>query len=327
MSRKKGFTLVELLVVIAIIGILIALLLPAVQAAREAARRMQCTNNLKQLGIASHNYHDTYGTLPPLYIYYGAAQDNYPAWGWGVLIMQFMEMDNIYDQFSPDTRTLQSVCNGNNPTTVDYELMSTYLPAFGCPSDNGGELNDRRNFPATNVLNKSNHPLAKANYVASQGMQFCQSRYDEDFWSSDPGAPKPRGMFYGNSDLTLAKCKDGTSNTFLFGERSTDNEAAYWIGCGRVRQDAAWGTPKIAGRTHVLLNPVPGSTNNYKGFSSWHPGGANFCFTDGSVHFIAETIDYGMGGWSWRTGIQNENTLGTYQKLSVRDDELPLGRF
>ena len=144
---SRGFTLIELLVVIAIIAILIALLLPAVQQAREAARRTQCRNNLKQIGLALHNYHDTFRLFPPGVIRDG--QNNSEAWGWTVFILPFLEQANLYNQLDPDTYRLRDLLAGLNPTypapTANAAILQNPLSVFICPSDpNSGRAHERR---------------------------------------------------------------------------------------------------------------------------------------------------------------------------------------
>ena len=178
MRRKKvtAFTLVELLVVIAIIGILIALLLPAVQAAREAARRMQCTNNLKQIGIALHNYHDTHRNLPAVLSFYRTSYTTLGSplqncfWGWQMSIAPFMELQNIHDFFEvsqkPCMEIAEAVKNGTPKGLEWYETMKAPLSPFRCPSDGNGDTSDVRDFgTGVGLLNKATHPMGGANYV------------------------------------------------------------------------------------------------------------------------------------------------------------------
>ncbi|PQO43438.1 DUF1559 domain-containing protein, partial [Blastopirellula marina] len=150
-SRYRGFTLVELLVVIAIIGVLIALLLPAVQQAREAARRMQCTNNLKQIGLAMHNYHDTYQSFP-------SGFNNYTGWGWAAAILPFVEQRAMYDQIN----NTQSLMDLSNATIL--ASAQTQLDNYRCPSDVAPALNDK-SLPTVVVQEE----IAYASYVASMG--------------------------------------------------------------------------------------------------------------------------------------------------------------
>jgi prepilin-type N-terminal cleavage/methylation domain-containing protein len=150
MSRKprtQGFTLVELLVVIAIIGILVALLLPAVQAARAAARRMQCGNNLKQIGLAIQNYHDTHKLMPPGWLHPGAS--NHEAWSWSVLILPFMEQGPMHDRLGVHHRLLYQAMLAPDALEVK-ELVESPLEIYICPGDTGylrpGLIHNSRNF-------------------------------------------------------------------------------------------------------------------------------------------------------------------------------------
>ena len=194
-SFKRGFTLVELLVVIAIIGVLVALLLPAVQSAREAARRMQCVNNLKQLGVATHNYHDTYLTFPSGFIRTSNAQ----GWGWGALTLPFIEQGPLHDRLQVTRANLDAVIASPPPDLA--ELVQTSLAAFHCPSDTG--------FDANRILppgNRGRNGIAgiqpgMSNYKGVAGVLSPQHR---------PGGSPPtvsrdsRGMFFGNSGVRKA---------------------------------------------------------------------------------------------------------------------------
>ena len=141
--HRAGFTLVELLVVIAIIGILIALLLPAVQAAREAARRAQCTNNLKQFGLAVHNYHDTYGSFPMGWMIDTSHSGNPSGWGWQVYLMPFMEQGTLFDAMDPNQYSLYEVSNSLNPRN-DCHILQTEIDSSRCPSDDTDSPNPNR---------------------------------------------------------------------------------------------------------------------------------------------------------------------------------------
>jgi prepilin-type N-terminal cleavage/methylation domain-containing protein len=314
----NGFTLVELLVVIAIIGVLIALLLPAVQAAREAARRMQCTNHLKQVVIAMHNYHDTNSVLPPGYIYWEGGTQNggsRPWWGWNVFIFPFMEQESLYKELDTRTRTLQTVCRGNNITgttntltAADKLLVQTIIGPLRCPSDNGNALNDDTtnfgNSTKTVYLLQADNPVAKSNYAA------CMGSTDRDANQVYPGTYDNDGMFYCNNSKNFSAIEDGTSNVFFVGEVATQIGdfkyfACTWLGVGNpgclgngsqattgALEDNDTGVYRSIRRakTDIVINSA--NLNNLnKGYSSCHASGANFGFGDGSIHYITETIN------------------------------------
>lgn len=282
--HKKGFTLVELLVVIAIIGILIALLLPAVQAAREAARRSQCTNNMKQIGLALHNYHDANKRFPAGFTYRGGSgQCNY---GWCVAIMPYMEQQAFYDQLDPGGIPLyQRYVSG--ATAADKALLQQKFGALRCPSDTGKDLANSINFGSNDYFD-----VALTNYVASAGYGGYPTTTNDS-----------RGVFYGNSWNRFADITDGTTNTFAAGERcygqpgsgSHHQHAATWVGVGRNNSYGADATLRTLARNSFVLNfdyAEAGQPQNMgKGCASYHPGGANYLLCDGSVHFLSETTD------------------------------------
>ena len=231
--RRCAFTLIELLVVIAIIGILIALMLPAVQAARESARRMQCKNNLKQIGLALHGYHDVQGCFPSGYISAvgsgGAANDLGPGWGWGSLVLPYLEQSTVGQQI----RYGLDITNPANAAVRTISLL-TYL----CASDGGQKifavdsLGD--SSPYTTPVKDSNGNAAEAahgNYVGIFGNPEI---------TPDPGFLNPTndprrtsihwGMFYRNRAVRIADVTDGTSSTLFVGERSSNLAYATWTG-------------------------------------------------------------------------------------------------
>ncbi|HMC11106.1 MAG TPA: DUF1559 domain-containing protein, partial [Pirellulaceae bacterium] len=224
MSRRyrRGFTLVELLVVIAIIGVLVALLLPAVQAAREAARRSQCMNNLRQIGLALHTYHDTFRVFPPSYLTVpggGGAMgppdsengDAGPGWTALMLLLPQIEQANLYNSFDINT-TAWSAKNA----TVAQTPVKTYI----CPSANHHPIT----YPVVNDSGKTLATFARGHYVANAGRL--------DIWD-EPTADLSRiadGPFYRNSRTRMADITDGLSNTVFFGEQTPTHNNSTWVG-------------------------------------------------------------------------------------------------
>jgi len=319
-KRKLGFTLVELLVVIAIIGVLVALLLPAVQAARESARRMRCGNNLKQLCLALQNYESAYNKLPPGWIASpglmhtdassGTGTDGWGSWGWPALVLKYMEQGNLSETLKVGDLDMRSALD--NPSSL--ALMQTKYPSFRCPSDVAPLLNDKR--PITGFANQTRH-LSTSNYVGWNSGSWG--------WIPGTGGPQERlGIFAMNSQTRFAEITDGLSNTFAIGERSYKNAitaSGNQIACGAAvifgnrwgnhrensRRNPQFGNTNTLGLGEGHINSTltgdpnnPGLNNNSicaRGVFSYHPGGAQFGLVDGSVHFISQNID-------WRSDIE-----------------------
>jgi len=278
LRRTRAFTLVELLVVIAIIGILIALLLPAVQAAREAARRSQCTNNLKQIGLALHNYHDAKNVLP--FGTNGCCSG--PGAPWSGSILPYMEQGALYDQV--DWGLLST-------DPVNLPLFQTVIPGYVCPSDPESSRPVRNSTP----YNQNPSPSMALWYPGSMG----PTNQDSCHYCPDPApsycccggsfdATNPGCGVFGRhvSAIKFVHIKDGTSNTIMAGE-SLPGEC-------RFHMVFAHNFP-LASTNIPLNNPYNGNPDDWAnscGYKSRHPGGANFLLCDGSVHFFAETIDY-----------------------------------
>jgi prepilin-type N-terminal cleavage/methylation domain-containing protein/prepilin-type processing-associated H-X9-DG protein len=307
-ARRTAFTLVELLVVIAIIGILIGLLLPAINAAREAGRRIQCRNNLKQVGLALHGYHGAYQQFPPAYRSQvgsgGPSNDKGPGWGWAALILPFMEENSLFGRIHFD----KDITDPAN-TAARLTIVRTCL----CPSDNGAstfnvdKLGDSSANYGTPLTDASGNPLqvAHSNFVGVFGAPEITP--DPGFLLSDPRrSTAHRGMFCRNSAVQFRDVTDGTSHTLFVGERSSTLAYATWAGAvtgGQVppKQPDTYsygpeGAPVLLlGHTgdatdvppHTPNSPV----NHVDDFWSQHPQGVNFLFVDGSVHIIANTID------------------------------------
>jgi len=326
MRAKNGFTLVELLVVIAIIGVLIALLLPAVQQAREAARRMSCNNNLKNLVLGLHNHHDTYGQLPHGGFDGGSSEES---WGWGAYILPFIEQTSLYDRLGVADQTLTDALNDTSGTPSPRELTQTKLDIFICPSDPGGHLMDGgqmnggtgRHFNGNSSVN-SDFRVAKSNYIGVCGMFDVDHR-------------KNNGLLFRGSEIRFADIVDGTSNTFLLGERNLYCAQGAWVGNRNPGGGGSQGNDYTHGRITQPLNEPDNATHHcVEGFASEHPGGGLFAYADGSVHFISDTIDYNIAGIDPNDQAAdddppnfNANNLGTYQRLGVRDDGQPIGEY
>lgn len=313
--RKPGFTLVELLVVIAIIGILVALLLPAVQAAREAARRMECSNNLKQLGLALHNYHDTYKVFPPALMGSGRFNDpNYHAAHGGVknttgwaLLLPFYEQTVIADQYDFGRCSSSSSPYGATVAGADTDndtLYNAKLKVLECPSQpQAGEVSDYA--PGTTNF-YSRRQAIRTSYLFSAG---STTDYSASWSTYSPYVYQ--GVFGNDGAARFADITDGTANTILLGEAAG----------GRFKTSLEYGPWGMTGTHTCCHGYVPSYSSStlsqayadiysadwninedYNGdpqrrtyawvFSSVHPGGAQFAFADGSIHFLPETINY-----------------------------------
>ena len=291
-SRRKprrGFTLIELLVVIAIIAILIALLLPAVQQAREAARRSTCKNNLKQIGLALHNYHDIYNKFPMGVLYTrlaggpnGAVSNiGYGHWAWAAMILPQLEQAPLFQSMQVGKN---NPAQANN-VTGKLGLLQTQLPAFRCPSDTGSELADNSTNPRTidlssvmSTLNTNAALTTRGNYVGA----------GKDI---NIGGGGDNGLFRRDICLGFRDVTDGTSNTVAVGERSSDvgtdtaRSAALIYAVGDTNQSPDAGVRCVLGSGGAVIN-----SNSNQAFSSLHTGGAQFLLVDGSVRFVSENI-------------------------------------
>ncbi len=311
---RKAFTLIELLVVIAIIAILIALLLPAVQQAREAARRTQCKNNMKQIGLAIHNYHDVHKTFP-LSTAGAVSKPN-----WRVFILPFLDQAPLYNQLD--------MTNGNflgNSYAGVGALSRHVVDVYNCPS---GRLPTNNNTPPPGSA--YNNPLFGQciRYVGISGA------------TPDPSVP-PNASMCGAGSYGSIYCRngtivpflitrirdlgDGTSNTMIVAEQSGDvathdisnNYYGGWSGSGAVAPpaDTHWGTGTTAVRYPINYNVYPsaGADHTWTGntiLNSYHEGGIHGLLGDGSVKFVSENIDFGL-----------------LRQACAKDDRVPMGEW
>jgi prepilin-type N-terminal cleavage/methylation domain-containing protein/prepilin-type processing-associated H-X9-DG protein len=261
---RRAFTLLELIVVIAIQGLLAALLLPAVQAAREVANRTKCQNNLKQTALGLQNHVNVFGHFPPAYANRPAnADDLAPGWGWGTFLLPNLEQDSLWTRLNP-ANTLFG--NGSNPATPTPDTQ-TPLAVYRCPSDTGPDINPVR------------FDFATSNYRAVCGPRSAGVGFITNF---DHG-----GVMFQNSRTSILDISDGTAATMAIGECVFDSVhwAAIWPGMvgrdpgGVMVSCVMW---QLDGLTSRINGSAP------QAFSSHHPGGASFAFCDGAVHFIAE---------------------------------------
>lgn len=293
LKRQKGFTLVELLVVIAIIGILIALLLPAVQAAREAARRINCTNNLKQLGIALHIHHDSVRRLPAGWVS-DTLIDGSTGWGWASAILPHMEQaafakDTLHQDFAINYLT--------NPDSNEVARAAAF-PGFRCPSDNGKDTSEIGSMV-----------VGTSNYVGVHGGYPNPPTYDVgttllSLLQEDPPR-KGNGTFYHNSRVCFRDMQDGTSNTLVVGERAVkevpttpagqnpDTYYSTWVGNPNVSgNDTEYSAARCVGAALTSPNSEDVIPYDYQqGFGSPHPGGSQFLIGDGAVRIVNDDVD------------------------------------
>ncbi|PQO29256.1 prepilin-type cleavage/methylation domain-containing protein [Blastopirellula marina] len=291
-SRARGFTLVELLVVIAIIGVLIALLLPAVQQAREAARRMQCTNQLKQLGIATHNFHDTYRKFPYAY----QEQNLNGVMNRGTLfyyILPYIEQTALYDQSQLDSYANNRITNGLGNKAARGQIVEAYI----CPSDS----------------TSSNH---------THSADWTYGSFEMNY-NVFVGKASTSDATQNATQQNLANVTDGTSNTLMFAEslQKCGSEGTIWShGVWNVKWMPMFGggkdRPSGTGQLEYGITSVPQTVkrqtgcNSLRTTASGHPGGVNVALVDASVHFIPATID---GTVWWNLALHNDgNVVGDY---------------
>jgi prepilin-type N-terminal cleavage/methylation domain-containing protein len=321
---RRAFTLIELLVVIAIIAILIALLLPAVQQAREAARRTQCKNNMKQWGLAFHNYHDVHKRFPP-YCVAGvgtANQDVNQTWCYFSMLLPYIEQAPLYNQMQigqsnlvPRDSSRMTIPNYlTAQATAPEKLFTSVIPVFLCPSSSGQPHNKYQNNLATSMYAASNQVMTQPSEIAAN-----------------------TGIYRGVPGTPIGDFSDGTSNTILLGEKSLMDAPFVAIGsiwgAGRICAsritiiaaqcpmntpfDGSWDQPNLC-----YIENSPSTLVSRASAASPHEGGCHFTLADGSVRFISENINANPV-----TGGNGAGGNYTYQNLFNLNDKFPVGDF
>jgi prepilin-type N-terminal cleavage/methylation domain-containing protein/prepilin-type processing-associated H-X9-DG protein len=295
-QQRNGFTLVELLVVIGIIGILIGLLLPAVQRVREAAARSQCQNNLKQIGLACHSFHDANHKLPPGYTATASYPSTAPGWGWAAYLLPYIEQQNLYRQidFTKPVETQPAI----------QSIVTVYL----CPSDSP----PTEAFAISDAFAGTICMAAPSSYAATCGSD-----------ASEVDAPAGNGIFYRSSKTRLTDITDGTSNTTMIGDRAWTDTNGIWAGVpsGAVTRPGLtnpWTSATGPAQALVLvhnnwINITTDADGGLDDFSSKHPGGAHLLFADGSVRFIHSITEDGpvhLAFWAMGTRAGGDGTQG-----------------
>jgi prepilin-type N-terminal cleavage/methylation domain-containing protein len=314
LQRQRGFTLIELLVVIAIIAVLIALLLPAVQQAREAARRSQCKNSLKQIGLAMHNYHDTYKMFPPGLIHSGNAAGTgftgASGWAWGTFILPYIDQAPLYSALSPS-----APIDVVNQVTLLRSIIPTYLCASNTwrnPAQNTSYASVQIRVPHTSGVSV---PIGMSNYVGALGVNGpnCGT-------ANDTG-----GMFFVNSNIKIHDITDGTSNVWMVFERSTRPRPTNGPGGDGITMGGNWAGVSAPGcydpnyNWYAVLGYIQGTYGEINGSAtrfdtrqpdSFHVGGIHVALADGTVRFVSQNI-----------------ALATAYQLVQRADGITVGEY
>ncbi len=284
-QKSRAFTLVELLVVIAIIGILIALLLPAVQAAREAARRMQCSNNLKQLALGLHVYHEALGTFPPAGFYTGSTLS------WNTAILPYIEQGNVYDELDHA---------GPYTSEVNRRAALNRVAVFLCPSfaTDRSVLHSKFGGTADRIDGQDTYTIHYQGILGPVGTNPATGKDYPLLEVGQHGGFATGGTMLHDRGVTIAEIRDGTSNTYLLGELSWDGSGVYrsWARGTNVNEGhrPCASAKNVKYALGLFGYEVFSFLFNDASFGSMHPGGAHFAYADGSVHFVSESMDMGV---------------------------------
>ena len=323
-ETSRGFTLIELLVVISIIGVLVALLLPAVQSAREAARRAGCVNNLKQIGLALSSYHSSFNAFPPAKIYSGSCSR--PNGGRGlvlnttgfVMILNQLDQRPLYDAYNFSQASCNSTGTANailmGSAAVNTTVVGTMIASLCCPSDLYPQVVDTG---ATDTSLFARQNARRSNYLLSSA-----AHTEADCPASGMPTQSDQGAFFNDYSTTIRDFRDGTGTTFLVGEsrqlKADPSFGPYW-GSGtntsthgqilppnnpNYPNSQMW-LPNAASGASVPPSALPTAWD----FSSFHPGGVNMCMADGSVKFIMNTINATV--WSALSTIRGKEIVSS----------------
>lgn len=364
-KARRGLTVIETLVVLGIISLLISLLLPAVQQARFAAKRTQCLNNLRQIGLALHSYHADHRGFPagisrppttrgpngdPVF------QEFYSSYGWAAHLLPYLDQQPLYGALDVARRTLEDTVNDHHELRDELQYR---IELYRCPIDLAGDTTaEAPMLPSQRPLNRG--PSARTGALPADPVYGGSASYVGNCGLYDPSAPlgpppngDNNGVLYVGSFVRDADIIDGMSSTIAVGERCYFQGSATWVGTSNTPGHYAGGAPFCLGRTYWRINALPeppgvlmtpgdgviltekAEWTSRSGFSSYHVGGANFLFADGSVRFLADTIDsrvdippqeFPPREGQASTGPAPES-LGVFQRLGIRNDGIPLGAF
>lgn len=285
-NRRRGFTIVELLTVIFVVTVLLALVAPSIHQAQRDARRDKCKNNLKQIGLAMHNYHDVYGSFPPGWTNHHRLPGKGGRYGWSLVLTPFLEEFTLYEQ----------VDFLNQDPWEALEVTQAALPIFRCPADSTRPLNPMRgNFGTSNY---------SGNFGTIAPPRWLEPGLSANWIGQPPTPDRTNGILWWNSNCGMRHITDGTSNTIMIGERSVQGAAGIWMG---VRGNNF--------ESDLVTDCSPGNEINSgaNSFSSRHRGGSLFLICDGSTRFLSADIESGVGA---------DGLPEVYQRLADRGDNL-----